>query len=121
MSGIKLDVKSAIGDFNSYEKKVQDAMKVTLTKSAVKMSRLQFSILRQRVKDWHGELGGSISPKKTGTYSYEIGPDISRVNYAGYVEYGTRFFAGYHYVKRAFNIVAPKFIRALKNNIENAR
>ncbi len=121
MSGIKLDVKSAIGDFNSYEKKVQAAMSVTLTKSAVKMSRLQFSILRQRVKKWTGKLGGTISPKKTGTYSYEIGPDISRANYAGFVEEGSGSFAGYHYVKRAFNIVAPKFIRALKNNIENAR
>ncbi len=120
-SSFTLNTSEAINDFKSYDKKTQAAMQRTLAKTAIGMSRMQHRTLRQQVKEWTGKLGGSISATRTSKNSYEIGPDIKRVAYAAYIEFGKGTFAGYHYVKRAFNFYRPKFIKALKKDIENVR
>ncbi len=115
---LTLDVKSAIKDFETYDKKVKARMSKTLTRTAVAMSREQYRWLRQRVKKWTGKLGGSISAKRVGKYTYEIGPNAARVIYAWFIEAGYGTFAGYHYVQRSVNKYQKKFIDALKKDID---
>jgi hypothetical protein len=123
-SGITIDVKSAIGDFTKYDQKTQGRFKRTLKTYATRMSNDQHKHLKSRVKKWTGNLGGTISPEKKGEFTYEIGPDNKRAEYAEYIEYGSKaeageigHFAGYHYVKHSVNRYMNKFFKAIKRDV----
>jgi hypothetical protein len=120
-SGITLDIKRAIGDFDKYDKKTQRKFQSILATFAAVMSGTQRSYLRTRVKNWTGTLASTISQHKLDANNWEIGPDAAgtpRVKYAWYIERGDGKFQGYHYVQHSINRHARAFFRAIKRAIE---
>ena len=117
-SKFTLDVKSAVGDFRKYDKATQQRFAKSLAKQANVLKGNQWTSLHKQVKNWTGRLGSSLSAKKAGKFTYEVGPDSDRVVYAWYIEAGLGTFAGYHYVRDTLKSVERRLIASLKSDIQ---
>ena len=117
-SEFKLDVKSAVGDFRKYDKATQRMFAKSLATMADVLIGNQWTSLHKHVIEWSGTLGSSLSAKKAGKFTYEVGPDSDRVVYAWYIEAGLGTFAGYHYVRDTLKSVERRLIVRLKSDIQ---
>ena len=118
MSEFTLNTREAIGDFRRYDKKTQQRFKATLATFAQVAAGAMKDYLHSKVKNWTGNLGGSIHPEKEGDLTYAIGPDEFKIEYAWYIEKGLGSFKGYHYVRDGIKSIKNRFIKALKRDIE---
>lgn len=112
-----LDVKSAVGDFRKYDKVTQQRFSKTLATQAHVLKSNQWTHLHSQVKDWTGRLGSSLSAKKAGKLTYEVGPS-PHIVYAWYIEAGLGTFAGYHYVRDTLKSIERRLIASLKGDIQ---
>lgn len=114
--GIKIDTKSAIKDFDNYDRKTQRKLNKTLDTYSKLIRSTQWSILRNKVIKWTGNLANSITIDKKEN-EREIGP--KGVVYANWIEYGGRGgFSGYHYMRDSLKQYKGKYFKQIKKDIE---
>lgn len=116
-----LNTRAALADFKKFDKKTGERHIKTLKTYAQIIAGKQKETLRDKVKNWTGNLASKITPVKKSEFEYWIGPLKKRVVYAWFIEMGSTEsggFKGYHYVAKSLEKVKDKFITALKRDIE---
>ena len=111
---MKLNTKMFKNDIERYIKKTNIKMEKVVDNIAEQLKDNQQDILNQKVKNGTGNLESSITIYKSGKYERDVGPDMNKANYAPYVEYGTRYFQGYHYIRDSIFNVQLKYEKEIK-------
>jgi len=114
---IKIGNKSASSHFRNFESRLKIKTDKTMGTYANLIRASQWSILRNKVKEWTGNLANSIIVTKTLKGRY-IGP--KGVVYSRWIEYGGGVFSGYHYIRDSIKKYETSYINQLKKDIKDA-
>ncbi len=120
-TGISLDVKLAVNMLNDYGKKVDEKQERVVADTARMIKSSQFRTLLVNVKEWTGNLAGSIDIFIAGK-SAVIGPNTATAPYAQWIEDGTTrgnaSFLGYHYVRDSIRKHQYIFFKRIHKSIK---
>ncbi len=114
--GIKVKVTKSL---DSYIKRTERRQQAAVVETARLVKNNQFRTLLINVKEWTGNLAGSISVF-VAKYEALIGPNTAVADYAAKIEDGFPYdtaFTGYHYVRNSLRQVQGKFISLIEKSI----
>ncbi len=99
--------------FKEFQVKLKDNVKLDDVRRAVQYHGSQMEQTAKKIcPNRHGHLQGSITLKeRDGGFTAEVAPHM---NYAGYVEWGTRYMAARPYIRPAFMQESQRFKEDLK-------
>lgn len=97
-----------------YHAKVTPALDKTLDIIGEEIKDRQEQILSWKVKNGTGRLESSIEINRTAD-SVQVGPTV---DYAIYVEEGTRYFDGYHFVSGSMEGIQTKYENLVKQALK---
>ena len=126
-TGFTIDVKSAIGDFQAYDKATQSRFVATLATTGGLVATNQWYYLKSKAKTWTNRIGSTFGASEVKDMTTFVGPS-DRVAYAWFLEEGAsttqqargNMFAGYHYVRNTLKKWERRLIVRLKKDIQDA-
>ena len=113
MVEVKFNTDQAIRMMENYIKKVEGKLERVLDDGGRMVKRNQQRKLNVMVKHGTGKLQQSIMLRKADN-SVSVGPNTAIAPYAPYVELGTEYFEGYHFVRDSLDNMQLPFEKMIK-------